>query len=170
MFPSVVGQGYVGSCGHRAVRAWTLFLFVCSHQLWVRVMWVAVGTELWEHEHCSCSYVPISCGSWVRVMWVAEGTELWQHRYCPCSALLGGPTADHEHVMHVFQAFNPFTAMLAVPLLLKRQIKVPNFKSLKFPPELMKGLDTSIKMHSIERRFVIGPSNILFAGVYVCTF
>ena len=46
MFPSVVGQGYVGSCGHRAVRAWALSLFVCSHQLWVRVMWVAVGTEL----------------------------------------------------------------------------------------------------------------------------
>ena len=103
-------------------------------------------------------------------MWVAVGTELWQHRYCPCSALLGGPTADHERVVHVFQAFNPFTAMLAVPLLLKWQIKVPNFTSLKFPPEHMKGLDTSIKMHSIERRFVIGPSNTLFAGVYVCTF
>ena len=69
--------------------------------------------------------------------------------------------------MHVFQAFNPFTAVLAVPLLLKLQMKVPNFKSLKFPPELMKGLDTSIKMHSIERRFVIGPSNIQFAGVCV---
>ena len=25
-------------------------------------------------------------------------------------------------------------------------------------------------MHSIENRFVIGPSNILFSGVYVCTF
>ena len=25
----------------------------------------------------------------------------------------------------------------------------------------------SIKMHSIESRLVIGPSNILFAGVYV---
>ena len=25
-------------------------------------------------------------------------------------------------------------------------------------------------MHSIESRFVIGPSNILFGGVYVCTF
>ena len=28
----------------------------------------------------------------------------------------------------------------------------------------------SIKTHSTESRFVIGPSNILFAGVYVCTF
>ena len=27
----------------------------------------------------------------------------------------------------------------------------------------------SIKMHNIER-FVVGPSNILFLGVYVCTF
>ena len=25
-------------------------------------------------------------------------------------------------------------------------------------------------MHSTEGRFVIGPSNILFGGVYVCTF
>ena len=25
-------------------------------------------------------------------------------------------------------------------------------------------------MHSTESRFVTGPSNILFAGVYVCTF
>ena len=25
-------------------------------------------------------------------------------------------------------------------------------------------------MHNIESRFVIGPSNILFEGVYVCTF
>ena len=27
-----------------------------------------------------------------------------------------------------------------------------------------------IKMHSTESKFVIGPSNILFAGVYMCTF
>ena len=25
-------------------------------------------------------------------------------------------------------------------------------------------------MHNIESRFVIGPSNILFGGVHVCTF
>ena len=29
---------------------------------------------------------------------------------------------------------------------------------------------TAIKMHSVESRFVIGPSNILFGSVYVCTF
>ena len=28
----------------------------------------------------------------------------------------------------------------------------------------------SIKMDSIESRFIIGPSNILFGGVYVCIF
>ena len=27
-----------------------------------------------------------------------------------------------------------------------------------------------IKMHHIECRFVTGPSDVLFAGVYVCTF
>ena len=26
-----------------------------------------------------------------------------------------------------------------------------------------------IKMHSTKSRFVIGPSNVLFSGVYVCT-
>ena len=29
---------------------------------------------------------------------------------------------------------------------------------------------TSIKRHRVESRFVTGPSNTLFAGVYVCTF
>ena len=28
----------------------------------------------------------------------------------------------------------------------------------------------SIKMHSIDGRFVTGPSDILFSGMYVCTF
>ena len=28
----------------------------------------------------------------------------------------------------------------------------------------------SIKMHSTDGRFVTGPSDILFAGVYVCIF
>ena len=29
---------------------------------------------------------------------------------------------------------------------------------------------TSVKMHNTESRFLIGLSDILFAGVYVCTF
>ena len=29
---------------------------------------------------------------------------------------------------------------------------------------------TAIKMHSVENRFVIGPSHILFGSMYVCTF
>ena len=29
---------------------------------------------------------------------------------------------------------------------------------------------TFTKMHSFESKFVTGPSNILFAGVYVCAF
>ena len=66
---------------------------------------------------------------------------------------------------------NPFTAMLAAPSLGNRPMKIPNLKSLRlissaaWAPER-----TSIKTYSIESRFVIGPSDILFAGMHVCTF
>ena len=67
--------------------------------------------------------------------------------------------------------FNPFTAMLAASSLGKRPIKVLNLKSLRlFSPFASARERTSIKMHNIEGRFVIGSSNILFACVYVCTF
>ena len=58
---------------------------------------------------------------------------------------------------------NPFTAMLAAPSLWKRPIKVPNLKpSRLFAPLPWARENISIKMDSIESRFVIGPSNILF--------
>ena len=66
---------------------------------------------------------------------------------------------------------NPFTAMLAVLSLLKQPLKVPNLKSLKpFLPFTWAHKRISIKMRSIECRLVVVPSNMLFAGVYVCTF
>jgi len=67
--------------------------------------------------------------------------------------------------------FNPFTSMLAVPPLEKRPIKMPNVKSFRwlFPTsqERVKG---DIQIQGIESRLVIRLSNILSAGVYVCTF
>ena len=39
-----------------------------------------------------------------------------------------------------------------------------------FSPFVSAGERISIQMHSVERRFVIGLSNILSAGMYVCTF
>ena len=56
---------------------------------------------------------------------------------------------------------NPFTAVLAAPLLEKRPIVVQIFHSSH---EHVNGLLPKCY------RFVIGPSNILFASVYVCTF
>ena len=58
--------------------------------------------------------------------------------------------------------------MLAAPSLGK-----PPIQSAK--SEIIKALQMSkqrifIKIHSIESRFVIGPSNTLFACVYVSTF
>ena len=63
--------------------------------------------------------------------------------------------------------------------MLAQKIKVPNLRSLSRPPppapppppshELTRET-ASIKMHSTESRFVIGSSNILFGGVYVCNF
>ena len=66
---------------------------------------------------------------------------------------------------------NSFTATLAAPSLGKRPSEVPNLKSrrLCFPLRLKGFLSherISIKMRSIESRFVIRLSHVL----YVCTF
>ena len=66
---------------------------------------------------------------------------------------------------------NPFTAMLVASWLRKLSIKMPNLKSLRtFFPFIWASERTAIKMHSTKSRVVIGPSNILFAGVYVSIF
>ena len=53
----------------------------------------------------------------------------------------------------------------------KWPIKAPNLKPLRlFDPFPWAHQKISTKMHSIESRFVIGPSNILFARIYVCNF
>ena len=55
---------------------------------------------------------------------------------------------------------NPFTAMLAAPSLGKRPMKVPDLKPLRiFSSVVWAHERTSIQMHSIERRFVTGPSD-----------
>ena len=68
----------------------------------------------------------------------------------------------------------PFTAMLAAtPSLGKRGIKMPNVYIIKaFSPfhDHVNGFLPKINIHRTESRFVIGPSNTLFAGVYVSTF
>ena len=48
--------------------------------------------------------------------------------------------------------------MLAAPSLGKRPVKLPNMKSARER--------TCIKLHSIESKFVIGSSNLLFASLY----
>ena len=59
---------------------------------------------------------------------------------------------------------NPFTAMLS---LWKLSTKVPNLKQLRpcSPFGCARG-KICIKLHSTESRFVTGPSNSLFAGMY----
>ena len=66
---------------------------------------------------------------------------------------------------------NPFTAVLAAPSLEKQPIEVPNFEIISLFPFFASARErTSIKMHSIESKIVIGPSTILFAGVSVYIF
>ena len=61
--------------------------------------------------------------------------------------------------------------MLASVPLAKRPTTVPNFKSLRlFAPFAWPRERISTKMHCTESRFVTGPSNRLFSGVYRCTF
>ena len=69
------------------------------------------------------------------------------------------------------EELNPFTAMFASPSLGKRPLKVPNLKLLRpLFPFVWTRKSTSVKTRSVESRFVKGPSNMLFAGVYVNTF
>ena len=57
------------------------------------------------------------------------------------------------------------------PSLRKRLTKLPNIKPLRLFSRLAQVRERiSINMHSIESRLVIGPSNILFASLYVCAF
>ena len=68
-----------------------------------------------------------------------------------------------------FTVINPFTAMLAGPSLGKPPIKLPNLKPLRFFSSFVSAHEKiSVKMFSIENRFVTGPSNILSPGMYVC--
>jgi len=72
---------------------------------------------------------------------------------------------SHEHWQ-----VNPFTAVLATLSLKKWPIEVPNFKWLQlFTLFNWAHERTSRKMHSIESRFVRGPSNMLFAGMSLST-
>ena len=69
------------------------------------------------------------------------------------------------------KSINPFTAMLAASSLGKRPTKMPNLKSLwLFSLFSWTRESNSMKTHSTEIRFFVGPSNILIAGVYVSTF
>ena len=53
----------------------------------------------------------------------------------------------------------------------KQPLKVPNLKTLTlFYPFAWARERISIKMLNAESRFVLGPSNILFAGMCACTF
>ena len=76
---------------------------------------------------------------------------------------------------HISPTVNPFTAVLAAPSSGKRPITVPNLKFIKAPPPPYphplsnEHVKTSIQIHGIQSRFAIGPSNILFAGVHLCT-
>ena len=59
--------------------------------------------------------------------------------------------------------FNPFTAKLSAPSLLKRPIKVPNLKSFRTFFRFACACEKiSIKRLSAQRRLFTDPSNILF--------
>ena len=87
--------------------------------------------------------------------------------YSTCSAQGGWASSNRWKGLHL---------TLSLPCLPrrhcgKRPIKVTNLKSLwLFSPFAWAPERTFVKMHSIEIIFVIGPSNILSASVYVCTF
>ena len=68
-------------------------------------------------------------------------------------------------------SFNPFTAMLARAVARKMGNKSAKFEIVKvlWPLSMSTRKDFYKNAH-IEIRFVIGPLNTLFDGVYVCTF
>ena len=67
--------------------------------------------------------------------------------------------------------FNPFTAKACRAVARKKANKSAKFETIKtFSPFTPARKKISNKMLNIESRFVIGQSNILSTGVYVCTF
>ena len=77
----------------------------------------------------------------------------------------GGTKIEHRFAL-LSRAVNLFTAMLGVPSFQKRPIKVPNFTSLRlFSPSHDQVKRITLKIQSTESRFVIRPSNRLFASV-----
>ena len=67
--------------------------------------------------------------------------------------------------------FNPFTAKACRAVTWKKANISAKFETIKaFSPFTSACKKISNKMLNIESRFVIGQSNILSTGVYVCTF
>ena len=100
-------------------------------------------------------------------MYSTESRFVYDHQiYClqACMWAFFSPESLHAGV-------NPLTAMLAALSVEKWPIEVPNLKFFwLFHPFAWTFERNSIQMHSTESGFVMGPSNTLFAGVYVCTF
>ena len=80
------------------------------------------------------------------------------------------PSLSCFHVSEAIIKDIPLLTILlpCLPSLGKRPIKVPNLKSLRFPPPPPP--PWACERISIKIRFVIGPSNTLFDSLYVCTF
>ena len=93
----------------------------------------------------------------------------WQHWVTSLAILCRPPWVMYTACL-ALHIVNSFTAILVVLSLKKRPVKVPNLKSLRlFSPFVWAGERISVKMHSVESRFVIRSSDILIAGE-VCTF
>ena len=95
---------------------------------------------------------------------VSESTRRGRHEHDSVSpdAVLGPSSCA---------SFNLYIALLFAPSLGKRLNKVPNLKSLRvFAPFAWARERSSVKMRSIESRFVTGPSNTLFGGAHVLAF
>ena len=63
---------------------------------------------------------------------------------------------------------NPFAAMLAAKSIGKRPMKVPNLKSSRLSPIRMKRFLSKNALY--WKQISIGPSNVLYTGMYMCTF
>ena len=75
---------------------------------------------------------------------------------------------------HFFLSFYLTLLLPCLPHLtwktINKSAKLETTKVKLFCPLCMSPWKDSIKLHTTESRFVTGPSNILFAGVFVCTF
>ena len=133
----------------------------------IPVVWGAITSKARGTGRALLQVSPWTVLSMLHLLFLCLG---WRHWVTSLAILCRPPWVMYTACL-ALHIVNLFTAILVVPSLEKRPVKVPNLKSLRlFFSLCVSRWKDFCQMHSVESRFVIRPSDILSAGMCVCTF